>query len=203
MTMKRMLMAMIWAGAVAVGAAEPTPAKVGEAAPEFQLPDLAGQSRTLSEFKGKYVVLEWTNYDCPFVKKHYGSGNMQALQKASAAKGVIWLSINSSAAGKQGHYTAEEWAKQVAAREAAPAAVLLDGDGTVGRRYGAKTTPHIFIINPEGVLIYGGAIDSNSSPDPKTIPGAVNYVHKTLDAALAGKPVEPAATQPYGCSVKY
>jgi peroxiredoxin len=175
----------------------------GQQAPDFTLTDSQGQKRTLSSFKGKYVVLEWTNAGCPFVKKHYDSGNMQKLQKAYTAKNVVWLSINSSAPGKEGHVTAEEENAVLKKAGAAPTAALLDSDGKVGKLYGAKTTPHMFVISPKGEVIYAGAIDSNSSADPETISGAENYVSSALDAALAGKAIKAAQTKPYGCSVKY
>ncbi|MBP7831233.1 MAG: thioredoxin family protein [Kiritimatiellae bacterium] len=172
-------------------------------APDFSLADVTGATHALSSFRGKYVVLEWFNYDCPFVKKHYGGGHMQALQKKYTDEGVAWLAICSSAPGKQGHYAAEQMAAMALERKGAATAVLLDPDGKVGRLYGAKTTPHIFIIDPDGKLIYQGAIDSVPSTDPADIPGAVNYVQVTLDAARAGQPVEKKVTAPYGCSVKY
>lgn len=172
-------------------------------APDFTLTDVSGVTHSLSSFRGKFVVLEWFNYDCPFVKKHYSGGHMQALQKKYTDEGVAWLAICSSAPGKQGHNEAGPMAALVRERNVAATAVLLDPDGTVGRLYGAKTTPHIFIIDPDGRLIYQGAIDSVPSTDPADIPGAVNYVQVTLDAARAGKPVEKKITAPYGCSVKY
>jgi len=176
---------------------------VGQQAPEFSLTDLDGKTRSLSEFAGTYRVLEWTNYDCPFVVKHYGSGNMPALQKEYTAKGVTWLSVNSSASGKQGHFSIDEWRQRMQANGAAPSAVLLDPDGQVGQLYGAKTTPHIFIIDPQGVLIYQGAIDDIPSADQDDIAKATNYVRATLDAAMAGQPVVTTSTKSYGCSVKY
>ena len=172
-------------------------------APDFSLTDIKGQTKSLSEYRGKFVVLEWTNYDCPFVKKHYSSGNMQSLQREYTQKGAVWLSICSSAQGKQGHYSPAEWAKLVVDRKSAATAVLLDGNGKVGRLYGAKTTPHIFIIDPKGILIYQGAIDSIASTDSSDIPKATNYVRQTLNEALTGKPVTMAQTDSYGCSVKY
>jgi peroxiredoxin len=175
----------------------------GKPAPDFSLEDTTGTTHSLHDFEGEYVVLEWTNYDCPFVKKHYSTGNMQALQKEFTDKGVIWLSINSSALGKQGNFPPQKWNKLIQAKEAAPTAVLLDPTGRVGRMYGAKTTPHMFVINPEGILIYGGAIDDNSSFDPKTVEGASNYVRAALEQAMAGEEVEETWTVPYGCSVKY
>ena len=176
---------------------------VGQTAPNFSLIDTKGQVRQLNDFKGQYVVLEWFNHDCPFVKKHYGSGNMQSLQKEYTAKGVAWLSINSSAAGKQGHYSSTEMDQLTVEKAAAPTAVLLDSDGKVGHLYNAQTTPHMFIIDPQGVLLYQGAIDDTPSADPGDIVGAHNYVKAALDEALAGKPVSVAATKSYGCSVKY
>jgi peroxiredoxin len=178
-------------------------AMIGQPAPDFTLTDTIGQAHALSALKGKLVVLEWSNYDCPFVKKHYESGNMQRLQKTYAEKGVIWLTINSSAPGKQGHYPPEKWNEMIKEKGVAATAVLLDPDGKVGKLFGAKTTPHMFVINPEGVLIYKGAIDDQPSFNPKTVKDAKNYVEAALDAAMAGKAVETPSTQSYGCSVKY
>lgn len=175
----------------------------GEAAPDFTLTDTNGESRTLSSHQGSYVVLEWINHDCPFVKKHYGSGNMQQLQAEETAKGVIWYSIASSAEGKQGYYTAEEWKTLSAEKKSAATGVLLDPDGKVGKLYGAQTTPHMYVINPEGKLIYQGAIDSISSANPADIEKAGNYVRQALDEAMSGKPVSAGSTKAYGCSVKY
>ncbi|OGX30397.1 MAG: alkyl hydroperoxide reductase [Omnitrophica WOR_2 bacterium RIFCSPHIGHO2_01_FULL_48_9] len=177
--------------------------KTGEPAPDFNLTDINGQSQSLSQFKGKYVVLEWINNDCPFVKKHYGSGNMQSLQIAYGEKGVIWLSINSSAPGKEGSVSAEKARELTQRNGAAPTAFFLDLDGKVGKLYGAQATPHMFIINPEGLLIYQGAIDDTPSVDAADIPAAKNYVKAALDEAMAGQPVTTAATKAYGCSVKY
>lgn len=181
-------------------AAEPA---VGDPAPDFILTDIQGAHVRLSDFKGKTVVLEWTNYSCPFVKKHYDSGNMQDLQKTYTGKGVIWLSINSSAEGKQGYFDSETWKKMAGEKKAASTAILLDRDGTVGHLYGAKTTPHLFIIDAKGMLAYKGAIDDKPSVDPATLKDAKNYVAPALDALLAGKPVETPETASYGCSVKY
>ncbi len=198
-----LLCAAMLAAATLAAEDKPIKAEPGKAAPDFTLPDVHGTNWTLSAQKGKYIVLEWINVDCPFVKKHYGSGNMQALQNEYTAKGVIWLAICSSAPGKQGHYAPADWPAIMDERKAAPTAVLLDPDGKVGRLYGAKTTPHLYIINPEGILIYAGAIDDKPSTDPKTIPDARNYVREVLEAAMAGEPVKLSSTQPYGCSVKY
>ncbi len=175
----------------------------GAEAPDFKLTDITGVERSLSEFAGKFVVLEWTNYQCPFVRKHYDSGNMQELQRTYVAKDVVWLSVNSSAPGKQGHYTPEEWQKLSVERGVASTAILLDPDGRVGKTYGAKTTPHLFVIDPSGRVIYEGAIDDRPGTDPAEIPQATNYARQTLDRALAGEPLEEAQTIPYGCSVKY
>ena len=178
-------------------------AEVGQRAPDFSLPDAAGATRSLSEFAGKFVVLEWFNNECPFVRKHYDSGNMQRLQAAYTAKGVVWLTVASSAPGKQGYMSAEQAQGVIRARQAHQTALLLDPDGTVGRRYGAKTTPSLFIINPEGVLIYAGAIDDTPSTDQADIGPAENYVRRALDEAMAGRPVSVSETKSYGCSVKY
>lgn len=178
-------------------------AEVGQPAPDFTLPSCEGKTVSLSDFKGKTVVLEWTNPGCPFVKKHYDSGNMQKLQKAAADKGVVWLTICSSAPGKQGHMTAAEAMSNCSANGIASAAYLLDADGKVGKVYGAKRTPEMYVINKDGILVYHGAIDDNKSPDPSTIPGAKNYVSLTLDEVLAGKPVSTPKTEAYGCSIKF
>ena len=175
----------------------------GDPAPEFSLKDSRDNLQKLSSYAGKFVVLEWMNPECPFVKKHYGSGNMQKLQKQYIGKGVIWLSIISSAPGKQGYCTGPQAEANRKDQKANPTAVLLDPSGEIGQKYGAKTTPHIFIINPEGRVIYAGAIDSIRSTRPEDCAKADNYVRETLDAALAGKPVPHSSTQPYGCSVKY
>jgi peroxiredoxin len=179
-------------------------AVVGEAAPSFSVADCCGKKVSLDDFKGKYVVLEWTNHECPFVVKHYSGGNMQALQKEYTGKGVVWLSVISSAPGKQGYVKDMEQAMKLTEdRKASPSHVLFDNDGTVGKAYGAKTTPHMFIINPEGKVIYAGAIDDKKSADAKDIATSKNYVKAALDEALAGKPVTAATSAPYGCSVKY
>lgn len=175
----------------------------GDTAPEFSLKDSKENPQKLSTYAGKFVVLEWMNPECPFVKKHYSGGNMQKLQKEYTAKGVIWLSIISSAPGKQGYCTGPQAEANRKDQKASPTAVLLDPSGEVGQKYGAKTTPHIFIINPEGKVIYAGAIDSICSTNSADCSKADNYVRETLDAALAGKPVSHPSTPPYGCGVKY
>lgn len=176
---------------------------VGSSAPNFSAPDAKGKPHSVSEFKGKYVVLEWFNPDCPFVKKHYGSGNMQKLQEEFTGKGVVWLSIDSSAQGKEGNLTPAEAEKKMAELKMHPTALLLDPDGKAGQAYGAKNTPHMFIINPEGKVIYEGAIDSKASTNPADIANSTNYVKVALDESLAGKTVSTPSTKPYGCSVKY
>ena len=178
-------------------------AKIGDAAPTFTLKDSEGNEHSLSDFKGKYVVLEWINYECPFVKKHYDSGNMQMLQKKYTDKDVVWLAICSSAEGKQGNYSMDEIKTRSEAHKANFTAYLVDAGGEVGKAYGAKTTPHMYVINPEGVLEYAGGIDDIASADKEDIAKATNYVSKALDELMNGKEVEVKTSKPYGCSVKY
>jgi peroxiredoxin len=189
--------------AALVFAVNPTEAEIGKSAPNFTLPDSNGISHSLSDYEGKIVVLEWLNHGCPFVGKHYNSGNMQKLQKAYTDKGVIWFSIISSAPGKQGYCTPEEANEITAEKHAVPTAVLLDPEGTVGKLYGAKTTPHMFIIGKDGKLVYNGGIDDIRSTNVEDIAKAKNYVQMALDELLAGKEVTVKTSQPYGCSVKY
>lgn len=178
--------------------------EVGKAAPDFTLTDIHGQSHSLSSFQGKTVVLEWVNPECPFVVKHYDkSGNMPATQKAAVADGVVWLSINSAAPGKQGDFDAAKigaWMKRVGA---APTAYFRDQDGKVGKLYDARTTPHMFVINPQGTLVYAGGIDDIRTADPDDIKKATNYVKAALTDLKAGKEVQTKTSRPYGCSVKY
>jgi peroxiredoxin len=176
---------------------------IGEPAPDFTLTDTSGQSHSLSDFSGKVVVLEWINHGCPFVVKHYASGNMQKLQAAATDKEVVWLSICSSAPGTQGHMSAEDAAKKSEELGSKATAYLLDEDGTVGKLYGAKTTPEMFIINAEGVLVYKGAIDDKPTANQADIEGAKNFVAVALEEVKAGQPVTVSETKPYGCSVKY
>jgi peroxiredoxin len=176
---------------------------VGAAAPNFSLPDVGGTTHSLSQYKGKYVVLEWFNPECPFVKKHYGSGNMQKLQADYSSKGVVWLSIDSSAPGAEGNLSPEQAQKVMKDWNTKQTALLLDPDGKAGRSYGARNTPHMFVINPEGKVIYQGAIDSKATPNPNDIPVSTNYVKVALDESMGGKPVSNAKTRPYGCSIKY
>jgi len=178
-------------------------AKVGEAAPDFTAVDSNNKVHKLSQYKGKFVVLEWHNQGCPYTRKHYESHNMQKLQKEWTAKGVVWLTVISSAPGKQGYVDATDENAYVKKMDASPTAVLLDPSGALGHLYGAKTTPHMFIIDPKGTLVYNGAIDSKPTADAEDIPSSTNYVTVALTEVMAGKPVSMSATQPYGCSVKY
>lgn len=177
--------------------------KTGAAAPAFTLTDIDGKKVSLSDYKGKYVVLEWVNYGCPFVVKHYDTGNMQALQKEATGKGAVWLSICSSAEGKEGYLTTDEWKKESGDRKVNSTAILVDADGKVGRMYDAKTTPHMFIIDPKGNLIYKGAIDDQPNTKKDSVKGAKNYVRNALNEAMAGQTVSEKSTEAYGCSVKY
>jgi peroxiredoxin len=177
--------------------------RVGAPAPEFTATDSQGKMDALDQFRGKYVVLEWHNQGCPYTKKHYVSGNMQALQKEWTAKGVAWFTVISSAPGQQGYVTPDQENAYVAKVHAAPTAVLMDTQGKLGHLYNAKTTPQMFVIDPKGKLIYEGAIDDRPTPDPDDVKGANNYVSDALTEAMAGKPVATSYTRSYGCSVKY
>jgi alkyl hydroperoxide reductase subunit AhpC len=177
--------------------------KVGAPAPDFKATDSNGRMRQLSEYRGKYVVLEWHNNGCPFTRKHYESGNMQRLQKEWTSRGAIWFTVISSATGQQGYVTAAQENEYLKRMNAVPTAALLDPQGDVGRLYAAKTTPHMFIINPDGVLIYDGAIDNKSTTDQSDIATATNYVSQALGEAMAGKAISTPTSRPYGCSVKY
>ncbi len=176
---------------------------VGEPAPAFSGTDTRGKTWTLEALQGTPVILEWTNHDCPYVKKHYGAGNMQALQAEATKAGYTWLSVISSAPGKQGHVTPAEADELTSARSAAPTAVLLDPDGTIGRAYAARTTPHMFVIDEQGTLVYMGGIDDRPTSNPADIEGATNYVRAAMADRAAGNPVAQPVTRPYGCSVKY
>jgi hypothetical protein len=178
-------------------------ARVGDSAPEFTAADSNGRVHRLSEYQGKFVVLEWTNRGCPYTQKHYNSGNMQRLQREWTSRGVIWLTVISSAPGKQGYIKAADENAYVKQVNAAPTAVLLDPAGTLGHLYDAKTTPHMFIVDPKGVLIYNGAIDDRPTTDLADVNGAKNYLSVALEEATSGKPVSIPTTRPYGCSVKY
>lgn len=201
MKTKTILITLTLLAATAVFAFDPPP--VGSAAPDFSLADAKGETHSLSQYKGKYVVLEWFNPQCPFVKKHYGSGNMQKLQEEYASKGVVWLTINSSAPGTWGALTPEQAEEKMTEWKTHETALLLDSEGKAGRAYGAKNTPNMVIINPEGKIVYEGAIDNKATPNPADIPNSTNYVKVALDESLAGKPVTAARTKPYGCPVEY
>ncbi len=199
----------VMAAAVALGAsflmgtaAHAAPA-VGQKAPDFVAVDTSGKQHRLSDFAGKFVVLEWTNPGCPFVRKHYGSGNMPATQKAATARGAVWLAVNSTERAASDYLkpaALDGWMKE---QGAAPTATLMDEDGVIGQAYGARTTPHMFIIDPKGVLVYAGGIDSIPSARPDDIKTATNYVSQALGEAYCGKPISAASTKAYGCSVKY
>jgi peroxiredoxin len=178
-------------------------AVVGQPAPAFTATDASGRSRSLAEFAGKVVVLEWWNPECPFVGKHYGSGHMQKLQKEWTGKGVVWLTVDSSAPGQQGHVDGRGATALMSERHGSPTAVLLDPAGSLGREYGAKTTPHMFVIDAKGKVVYAGGIDDTPSTDTADIATAKNYVDAALTEVVAGRPVTVATSQPYGCSVKY
>lgn len=177
--------------------------ETGAAAPAFSVVDADGATRTLAEFAGRTVVLEWTNEGCPYVRKHYDSSNMQTMQRDAAGDGIVWLQVISSAPGEQGYLDAVGARARVQQDSAAPAATLLDPSGVMGRAYGARTTPHMYIINGEGVLVYQGAIDDRPSARPSSLEGATNYVRAALADIEAGRAVQVAQTTPYGCAVKY
>jgi peroxiredoxin len=177
--------------------------QVGQPAPAFTGVDTTGQTHSLSDFLGKVVVLEWTNHDCPYVRKHYDAGNMQTQQREATAAGVVWLSIISSAPGKQGHVSPAEADELTTSRDAAPTAVLLDESGDIGRAYKARTTPHMYVIDAEGRLAYMGGIDNIPSANPADIDEATQFVPAALAQVMAGKAADPSVTRPYGCSVKY
>lgn len=185
-------------GCISYGAVQ-----TGSPAPEFTLTDTNGDSHQLSDFAGKFVVLEWSNHQCPFVRKHYDSGNMQSLQKEMTDAGAVWLQIVSSAEGKQGYLSPEEGNALYRKEKMNATAILLDESGEVGKLYDARTTPHMYLINPEGTLIYQGAIDSIRSARQSDIEEAKNYVKAAYQSALAGEPIEDATTKAYGCSIKY
>jgi peroxiredoxin len=199
MTVISVALSLTPAMAVDVGDAPP----IGKPAPDFKLADTKGKEHELSSYKGKLVVLEWFNDGCPFVKKHYESKNMQNLQKEYTKKGVVWLTINSSAQGKQGYHDAAEYDKIMQDFGGHQTAILLDRDGKVGHLYGAKTTPDMYVIDKKGDLVYSGAIDSIRSPEIADIAKATNYVKEALDDEISGKDVKVASTKSYGCSVKY
>src|SRR5262245_39548944 len=200
--MMRLVLGSVAAVALLSSAAVASPT-VGQQAPTFTAVDSNGVSHSLASLKGKIVVLEWTNAECPYTRKHYDSGNMQHLQQEATGAGIVWLSVISSAPGKQGYVTGAEANALTTSRGAHPSAVLLDPTGTVGRAYEAQTTPHMFVIDKGGVLRYMGAIDDHPVASPASLQGARSYVREAWTAVAAGKPVAVASTEPYGCSVKY
>lgn len=199
MTLKTLVTTTLLALATSAGAA----LEIGQPAPAFSGVDTAGNRHALTDFAGKVVVLEWTNHDCPYVRKHYSAGNMQAQQRAATAQGAVWLSVISSAPGKQGHVDAAQADSLTRSRDAAPTAVLLDESGEIGKAYNARTTPHMYIIDADGKLAYMGGIDSIASANPADIDRASQYVPAALAQVVAGEPVSTPVTRPYGCSVKY
>lgn len=178
-------------------------AQVGQPAPAFSATDTRGQAVSLADFKGKYVVLEWVNPGCPFVQKHYDSGNLPATQKSAAGKGVVWLAVNSTARNASDYKEPQALENWMRSKGAAPTATLMDADGKLGRAYGARTTPHLYVVDPQGKLIYAGAVDSKPTANPADIATATNYVNQALGEAMAGQSVSRPQTQAYGCSVKY
>jgi peroxiredoxin len=197
-----MLIATALALAFVTTAAQAT-ATIGQPAPAFTVTDTAGKTVKLADFKGKHVVLEWVNPGCPFVVKHYSSANMQGTQKAATAQGVVWLAVNSTASDASDYKAPPAMAAWMQQQKAAASATLMDTDGKLGRAYGARTTPHMYVIDPAGTLVYAGAIDSKPTANPADIASATNHVKVALAETLAGKPVSQAQTRPYGCSVKY
>ncbi len=178
-------------------------ATIGQSAPDFTLKDLAGRTVRLSDYRGRHVVLEWTNPGCPFVVKHYGAKNMQALQKEAAASNVVWLAINSTETGHGDYLSPAQLGRWMSEHRAVPAATLMDESGQAGKAYGARTTPHMYIVDAQGRLAYAGGIDSIPSARASDIPAATNYVRTSLAQALAGQPISQASTRPYGCTIKY
>jgi peroxiredoxin len=209
--MKRLISAVAVAVAVAIAVtvfvlsptAQAATPSVGQPAPAFTTVDTNGQTHSLAQYRGKWVVLEWLNHDCPYVKKHYNGNAMQALQRSAAERGVVWLSVVSSAPGKQGHFPNEKANALTREKKAAPHAVLVDSAGTVGRAYDARTTPHMYLINPEGTLLYIGGIDDKPTARAADLQGARPHLAIALEEAMAGKPVSVPTTRPYGCTVKY
>ena len=197
------LVALVAVIALAVPMMASADAVPDKPAPTFKEKDATGKEQSLDSLKGKWVVLEWFNRDCPYVKKHYGANNMQKLQKTYGDKGVTWLTVISSMKGAQGHETPESALKVASSNKSAAKAILLDENGDMGKAYGAKTTPHMFVINPKGEVVYAGGIDDNDSSDPKVIPKSKNFVAAALDAGMAGKTVETKTAKAYGCTIKY
>ena len=201
--MIRSISTMVFGAALLASGSASAQATVGQAAPAFTATDTAGKTVSLADFKGKYVVLEWTNPGCPFVQKHYDSGNMPATQKDAVAKGAVWLVVNTTAKDAGDYMASAALQGWVQSKHGVPTATLMDADAKLGRAYGARTTPHMYVIDPQGKLIYAGAIDSKPTANPADIKTATNYVSQALGEAMAGKAVSQATTRAYGCSVKY
>ena len=201
--MKRTVISSLLAAGMLFAGAAHADAMVGQAAPAFSGVDTAGKPVSLNQFKGKYVVMEWVNPECPFVKKHYDGGNMPGVQKYAAGKGVVWVTVNTSADGGDRNAKASALSGWLKEKGAAPTVTVMDVGGAIGKAYGARTTPHMYLIDPSGKLVYAGAIDSKPSANPADIKGATNYVVQAIDESLAGKPLAQSVTKPYGCSVKY
>lgn len=201
--LRRTLVTTVAMAALGLAANTHAAPSVGQQAPDFTLTDTAGKTVRLSDFKGKMVVLEWFNPGCPYVRKHYNSANMQGTQKETTAKGVVWLAINSTESGSYDYIAPPQLARWVTEQKAAPTQTLMDEDGVVGKAYGARTTPHMYIVSPQGTLIYAGGIDSIASSRPDDVKTAVNYVKQGVREALAGQALSNATTRPYGCSIKY
>jgi peroxiredoxin len=201
--MKRSTTLLAAAAAVLCAALVHAAVSVGKAAPEFKVKDTSGKEQSLSAYKGKFVVLEWTNPECPFVQKHYDTSNMQNTQKAAETKGAVWLTVSSSAPDQGDYKKPSELAAWLKEQGASPTATLMDDDGKLGQAYGARTTPHMYVINPQGNLVYAGAIDSKATARKEDVKSATNYVTAALTEAMAGKPVTKATSEPYGCSIKY
>ena len=201
--MKSTILGLSAAAALAMPMLAGAQAVVGQAAPAITATDTNGKTVSLADYKGKVVVLEWVNPGCPFVQKHYNSGNMPATQKEAAAKGAVWLAVNSTSKDASDYQKPADLAGWMTSKQATPTATLMDEDGKIGRAYGARTTPHMYVIDPQGKLVYAGGIDSIPSSNPDDIKKAVNYVRTGLGEALAGKPISAATTRPYGCSIKY
>ena len=201
--MKKTLLATLLAVFAASSGVAWATASVGKAAPDFTLADLNGKAVKLADFKGKHVVLEWHNPNCPFVVKHYDSGNMPALQSRYDSKDTIWLTINSTHSSYPDYMSGDKLKTYLAEKKASPDAYMIDAEGKVGMEYAAKTTPHMYVINPAGILVYAGAIDDKRSTNLADVKTAKNYLIAAVDESKAGKPLSVATTQPYGCSVKY
>ena len=202
--MKRYASILAAAAAIGFGAAlVHATVSVGQRAPDFKVRDTSGKEQSLAAYKGKFVVLEWTNPGCPFVQKHYDTANMPAVQKAAEAKGAVWLTVSSTAKDQGDYRQPSELDAWLKGKGAKPTAVLMDDDGKIGHAYGARTTPHMFVIDPQGKLVYAGAIDSKPTARKDDVKGATNYVATALDEAMAGTPISKASSEPYGCSIKY